>query len=315
MLAKEQIERNVRTYVEQAAKIIDVEKTELRYNSEWLARMNFSDVVRLASKMTVARMLERDYFGDRYKSGTPIGIHEFLYPLMQGWDSVMIEADVEIGGQDQTFNLLVGRDLMRAEGKEPQVCLTLPLLVGLDGVKKMSKSLGNYIGVTEPPDVIYGKAMSIPDALMRNYFELGTQMPEEKIDEFLSAGVHPREAKAALAAEIVRQFWGEKAAADAAKAFDSKFRDDAIPAEMPEHFVSRSELKQGKIWIVKLLADLGMASSNSDARRKVAQGAVTLYRDGRTAEKMDDPDADIDVQDGMVLKVGKKKEYVRIRLR
>ena len=315
MLDREDIDRNVKTYIDQAGKIIDVDKLELRYNSEWLAKMHFGDVVRLASKMTVARMLERDYFEKRYRSGTPIGIHEFLYPLMQGWDSAMIDADVEIGGQDQTFNLLIGRDLMRAEGKEPQVCVTLPLLVGLDGVNKMSKSLDNYIGVAEPPDTAYGKAMSIPDRLMRDYFELATELPEDRIGEFLSKDTHPRAAKAALAAEIVRQFWGKKEAEEAAAGFSAKFREDKMPSEMPEHVVPFSSLKDGKVWIVKLLADIGMASSNSDARRKISQGAVTLFRDGKTAEKLDNPDTDVEVLDGMVLKVGKKKEYVRIRLR
>ena len=314
MLTKEDIDRNVRTYVEQADKILDVDKLELRYNSKWLAKMHFADVIRLTSKMTVARMLERDYFSNRYKSGSPIGIHEFLYPLMQGWDSVEIDADVEIGGQDQTFNLLVGRDLMKAAGKEPQVCLTLPLLVGLDGVNKMSKSLGNYIGVTEPPNVMYGKAMSIPDGLMRNYFELATLIPAERISELLADNTHPRDAKAALAAQIVREFWSEAAAREAAGNFDAKFREDRIPADMPEHTVSPSELKDGKVWIVKLITDIGMASSNSDARRKISQGALTIYKDGKTAEKLTDPGTDLEVSDGMIFKVGKKKEFVRIRL-
>ncbi len=315
MLTKAVIERNVQTYVEQAEKIIDIDKLELRYNSEWLGSMNFEDVIKLSSRMTVARMLERDYFEKRYKSGSPIGIHEFLYPLMQGWDSVVIESDVELGGRDQTFNLLVGRDLMRGEGLEPQVCITMPLLVGLDGTNKMSKSLGNAIGVIEAADMMYGKAMSIPDELMRNYFELATDMPEERIKDLLADGVHPREAKAALAAEIVRQFYNDEAAQGAARIFDAKFREDKIPDDIPEFDVAPSDLKDGNIWVVKLLTGPGLASSSSEARRKISQGALTIYPDGETPEKCTDPKADVPVRDGMILKVGKKKDFVRIRLR
>ena len=234
---------------------------------------------------------------------------------MQGWDSVVLEADVELGGQDQTFNLLMGRDLMRGEGMEPQVCLTMPLLVGLDGVNKMSKSLGNAIGVTDEPDAMFGKAMSIPDELMRNYFELATQMPEERIYELLAEGTHPRDAKAALAAQIVRQFWGDDAAKAASDAFDAKFKEDKIPDDIPEYDIPAAELKDGRIWAVKLLLGPKLATSSSDARRKIAQGAVTLFADGVTAEKLDDPGADVPVIDGMILKVGKKKDYIRIRVK
>ena len=314
MLTREQIENNVRTYVEQAGRIIDAGKLEIRYNSEWLAPLDFRAVVNLCSKMTVARMLERDCFAKRFKQGSPISIHEFLYPLMQGWDSVMIKADVEIGGQDQTFNLLVGRDLMREGGMEPQVCITLPLLVGLDGVNKMSKSLGNYIGVTEDANTMYGKAMSIPDELMRNYFELATAIPLEEIRDVLRPGVHPREAKARLAGEIVRRFWSDEAARDAADTFDRKFREDRIPLEMPEHILTSADLKDGKAWIVKLLVDLGFASSNGEARRKIIQGAVILFDQSGEGKKVTDPSLDLEVRDGMVLRVGKKKEYVRLKL-
>lgn len=313
MLTQEKIAANVRTYVEQAAKIVDAEKLEIRHNSEWLGRMDFRDVIKLCSRMTVARMLERDYFAKRFKDGSPIAIHEFLYPLMQGWDSVMIKADVELGGQDQTFNLLVGRDLMRDEGMEPQICITLPLLVGLDGVNKMSKSLGNYIGVTEEPDSMFGKAMSIPDELMRNYFELATAIPMEEITALLAS--HPRQAKARLASEIVRQFRGEEAARAAAQAFDEKFSENKMPDEMPEHVLEAGDLKNGRVWLVKLLVDLGFAASNGEARRKIEQGAVTIFDGAGEGKKITDPSADIEVRDGMILRVGKKKEYVRLRLR
>lgn len=313
MLTREQIERNVGTYVEQAGKIVDARKLEIRYNSEWLAPMDFRAVIELCSKMTVARMLERDYFAKRFKEGSPISIHEFFYPLMQGWDSVMIEADIELGGQDQTFNLLVGRDLMREKGREAQICVTLPLLVGLDGVNKMSKSLGNYIGVTDEPKMMFGKAMSIPDNLMRNYFELATGLPLEEIDKMLRAETHPRAAKARLAGEIVRGFWGEEAARAASKAFDEKFREHKMPDEMREHRLAPESLRDGKVWLVKLLVDLGFAPSNSEARRKISQGAVTVYSGSEEGTKF--TEENLAVNDGMVLRVGKKKEHVRLRLK
>ena len=313
MLTKEQIERNVRTYVEQAGKIVDVKRLEIRYNSEWLAPMDFRAVITLCSKMTVARMLERDYFAKRFKAGTPIAIHELFYPLMQGWDSVMVNADIELGGQDQTFNLLVGRDLMREQGLEPQICLTMPLLVGLDGANKMSKSLGNYIGVTDPPDMMFGKAMSIPDSLMRNYFELATTLPMEEIAELLKPGTHPRAAKARLAGEIVRQFWDDQAARAAEKAFDETFREHKTPDEMPEHFISAASLTDGKVWLTKLLVEMGFAPSNSEARRKISQGAVTVITDRDEARKF--TEENLPVKDGMVLRIGKKKEHVRLRLK
>ena len=294
---------------------MDADTLEIRYNSEWLAGMDFRAVVNLCSRMTVARMLERDYFAKRFREGSPICIHEFLYPLMQGWDSVVTKADVELGGRDQTFNLLLGRDLMRDEGMEPQICITMPLLVGLDGVNKMSKSLGNYIGVTEEPEVMYGKTMSIPDELIRDYFELATMLPLEEIADLLRGGTHPREAKARLAAEIVRQFWGEGAAASAAKAFDEKFREDRMPDDMPEHIFTPSDLKDGKIWLVRLLVQLGFASSNGEARRKIEQGAVTLFDRSEEGRKLTDPGLDLEIKDGMVLRIGKKKEYVRLKLK
>jgi tyrosyl-tRNA synthetase len=313
MLTRQQIEHNVRTYVEQAGKIVDAKRLEIRYNSEWLAPMDFRAVIDLCSKMTVARMLERDYFSKRFKEGTPIAIHELFYPLMQGCDSVMVKADIELGGQDQTFNLLVGRDLMREEGLEPQICITMPLLAGLDGVNKMSKSLGNYIGVTDPPEMMFGKAMSIPDHLMRNYFELATTLPMEEIAKLLKPEAHPRAAKARLAGEIVRQFWGDKAARAAEKAFDEKFRERKTPDEMPEHFIPAASLKDGKVWLTRLLVELGFAPSNSEARRKITQGAVTVFTDANEGKKF--TDENLPVKDGMILRIGKKKEHVRLRLK
>lgn len=313
ILSREQIEHSVGTYVEQAGRIVDTSRLEIRYNSEWLAPMDFAAVIKLCSKMTVARMLERDYFAKRFKEGNPISIHEFFYPLMQGWDSVMINADIELGGQDQTFNLLVGRDLMRDRGMEAQICITLPLLVGLDGINKMSKSLGNYIGVTEEPDMMFGKAMSIPDNLMRNYFELATTIPMDEVNALLAPGAHPQAAKARLASEIVRQFWGPEAAEAAARSFDEKFRDHKIPDEMPEDAVNRADLKDGKIWLTRLLVELGFAASNAEARRKIQQGAVTLYGGQHNGEKF--TEENLPVEDGMVLRIGKKKEHIRLRLK
>jgi tyrosyl-tRNA synthetase len=313
MLTRDQIEHNVHTYVEQAGKIVQVAKLEIRYNSEWLAPMDFRAIIRLCSRMTVARMLERDYFARRFKAGSPIAMHEFLYPLMQGWDSVMVKADIELGGQDQTFNLLVGRDLMREEALEPQICITLPLLLGLDGINKMSKSLGNYIGVTDPPEIMFGKAMSIPDSLMRNYYELATTLPMEEIEALLKPDAHPRAAKARLALEISRQFWGDEAAHAAQKAFDQKFRERKVPQEMPEHFLAPSDLKDGTVSLPRLLVQLGFAPSNAEARRKITQGAVTVYTASDDGVKF--TEENLPVKDGMALRIGKKKEYVRLRLK
>ena len=219
MLTPEQIEKNAKTYLQQAGKILDTskEKLEVRHNSEWLAKMNLAEIIKLTSSMTIARMLERDTFEIRYKAGDSIGIHEFLYPLMQGWDSVNIKSDVELGGTDQTFNNLVGRDLQRLDGQPPQIVITTPILVGLDGKEKMSKSKGNYIGVTDQPNDMFGKIMSISDDMMENYFTLLTDLPEEKIAELTNPQkTHPKEAKVLLGKTIVTQFYDEKTANEAA---------------------------------------------------------------------------------------------------
>jgi tyrosyl-tRNA synthetase len=302
MLAREDIMANARTYLDQVGKILDVDSTEVVYNSEWFEKMSFSEIIQLTSKITVARMMERDDFTQRYSSGVPISLHELLYPLMQGYDSVMVKSDVELGGTDQLFNLLVGRDLLRDWGLEPQVALTTPLLEGTDGHKKMSKSLGNYIGITEDANQMFGKAMSIKDELMKKYFVLATDVDENRIDDLLHHDVHPREAKVELAKAIVARYRDAEAAERAAREFDRVFKERELPADMPEIMLPRNELKDGKIWIVKLLVLGGFAKTNGEARRLVAQGGVSL-----NDETFKDADAEVDVASGMVVKVGKRR--------
>jgi len=311
VLSPEAIEANAETYLAQAGKVLDLspQKLEVRRNSQWLAKLSFADVIRLTSKMTVARMLERDTFALRHKSGDPIGIHEFLYPLMQGYDSLMIEADVELGGTDQTFNNLVGRDLQRDAGQKPQIVMIMPILVGLDGVQKMSKSKGNYIGVTDAPADMYGKTMSIPDELLGNYYELLTSVSAEERRELTSGKVHPREAKARLARTIVEQFHGPEAAAAAAAEFDRVFAHKERPTEMPEVTVGAGELSDGGLWIARLVCLCGFAKSHGEAMRLVQQGGVTL--DDRTIA---DPKGNVTFADGAVLKVGKRR-FARLRVK
>jgi len=312
-LTEEQIKENVATYKEQAGKILDMDRTRVVFNSTWLAKLTFADVVTLAAKYTVARMLERDDFARRYQEGIPIGIHEFLYPLMQGYDSVALNADVELGGTDQKFNLLVGRDLQREFGQEPQVAIMVPILEGLDGVQKMSKSLGNYIGISEPPKEIYGKAMSLPDELIVRYFELVTPVSIEDVREIKSGleegTLHPRDAKMRLARELVRMFHGEEAAQDAEKEFVAVFQKGEIPSDMPVVVLESEELgDDGGIWLPKLLALAGLVESTSAGKRFIGQGAVKV--DG---ERIVDPEARVIVKDGMVIQVGKRK-FARIAL-
>jgi tyrosyl-tRNA synthetase len=307
ILSPEQIQANAKTYFDQAGKVLDSspDKLEIRYNSEWLAGLSFADVIRLTAQMTVARMLERDTFEKRYKAGVPIGVHEFLYPLMQGYDSVRIEADVELGGTDQTFNNLVGRQLQANVGQKPQLVLIMPILVGLDGVEKMSKSKGNYIGVTDEPNDMFGKVMSIPDALMENYFTLLTELPRAEIVRLLNPTLtHPRAAKAELGKRIVAAFHGQAAADAAAAEFDRIFSQKQVPTEMPAIVVTANPTTA-----VQLITTLDPATSKSQARRLAKQNAVTL--DG---EKIADADAAITVRDGQVLKVG-KRQFGRIELR
>ena len=306
MLTREDVLANAATYLDQVGKILDTDSAEIVYNSTWFEKMSFSEIIQLASKITVARMMERDDFTQRYSSGVPISLHELLYPLMQGYDSIMIKSDVELGGTDQLFNLLVGRDLLRDWGLEPQVALTTPLLEGTDGHKKMSKSLGNYIGITEDANQMFGKAMSIKDDLMKKYFVLATDLDENRIDDLLHHDVHPREAKAELAKALVTRYWDAEAAERAATEFDRVFKERKLPADMPEIVLPRNEFKDGKIWIVKLLVLGGFAKTNGEARRLVAQGGVNL-----NDETFKDADAEVNVTPGTIIKVGKRR-FARI---
>jgi tyrosyl-tRNA synthetase len=312
-LSEEDVRRNAETYREQIFKILDPHQTQIYFNSAWLAPLQFADVVQLAAKTTVARMLERDDFSKRYANGQPIHIHEFFYPLMQGYDSVALESDVELGGTDQKFNLLMGRTLQKEYGLEAQVTIMMPLLEGLDAVNKMSKSLGNYIGIAEEPGEIYGKTMSVPDELMLKYFELATDISGEdlaRLKEGLSDGtVHPRDAKMRLARTFVRLFHGERAAEEAERRFVTVFQKRELPEEIAEVELPSSDLEQGSVRIVRLLVALGLQSSNGEAKRSVQQGAVRLNE-----QKIDDPNAVVAVKDGDIVQVGKRK-FAKIRLR
>ena len=306
MLTSEQIKANAQTYFEQAGKVLDMspDKVEVRYNSEWLADLRLADVIKLTASMTVARMLERDTFDLRYKKGDPIGIHEFLYPLMQGQDSVAIQSDVELGGTDQTFNNLVGRDLQRLAGQPPQIVITMPILVGLDGVQKMSKSKGNYIGVTDSPSQMFGKTMSIPDELMENYFTLLTDVPVEQIKTWVDpAQTHPRQAKVILGKLIVEQFYDKEAAEAAAAEFDKVFAQNQLPDQMPEVAVSSAPIPAAK-----LLLHCGLVQTGGEAKRIIKQGGVRIDN-----VKIDDPSREVNPQDGMVVQVGKRK-FAKLKL-
>ncbi|MGG1613077.1 tyrosine--tRNA ligase [Paenibacillus phoenicis] len=305
-LTEEDVQRNAETYRQQIFKILDPEKTQVNFNSEWLAPMTFADVVKLSAKVTVARMLERDDFTKRYTSGQPISIHEFFYPLMQGMDSVVLESDIELGGTDQKFNLLMGRTLQKEYGKDTQVAIMTPIIEGLDGVQKMSKSLGNYIGIDEAPNEIYGKAMSVPDELMTKYFELVTDLSLEELAELTeglkSGAVHPRDAKMKLAHTLVRMYHGQEAADAAQEHFVTVFQQRALPEDIEEKEIPAAELDNGKIRLIKLLTLLGFAASNGEARRSIQQGAVKLNE-----EKISDPNAEVELAGGEIIQVGKRK--------
>ncbi len=305
-LTHDECRENAQDYLEQAWKILDQERTELRWNGDWFREMSFLDVISLCGRTTVARQLERDDFQKRFSGGHPISVHEFIYPLMQAWDSVQVEADVEVGGTDQTFNLLLGRDLMRQEGLEPQVCMTTPLLVGTDGTMKMSKTYGNSIGISDPPEEIYGKTMSIPDEQMRDYFTLATDLSLNEIEEALAAS--PREAKGMLASTLVRLYHGESQAKEAEAHFIRVFSQREMPEVIEEYQVSPADLEDGKIWIVKLIVDSGLAARNNEARRNIEGGGVRIDE-----EKLQDHGSHVQIRDGMVLQVGKRK-FRRIRL-
>ena len=305
-LTREEIEANARSYYDQYCLILDPQKTKVVFNSEWLAKMSFRDVIHLAAKVTVARVLERDDFTNRLAAGLPIALHELLYPPCQAYDSVVLEADIEMGGTDQRFNILMGRDLQREFRQEPQVALFMPLLTGLDGVQKMSKSLGNYVGIAEPPNEMFGKLMSIPDDLIPSYFELCTDVPMDQI-RAIAAGmgngtVHPMDAKKRLAREIVSIYHSRKVAEEAQAEFERVFSQRELPSEMPEVHLPPSAFKEGRIWVVRLVTLAGFASSNGEARRLVTQGAVTIDGVG-----IGDANAEVEVATGQTLRVGKLK--------
>jgi tyrosyl-tRNA synthetase len=306
-LSHEEIMKNTKTYLNQLGKILDLKRTEILYNSKWFMKMKFIDMITLASKITVARMLERDDFTKRYNSGISISLHEFIYPLMQGYDSIMVKSDIEIGGTDQMFSLLVGRDLQRDENMEPQVALTTPLLEGIDGNKKMSKSLSNYIGIYEEPKEIFGKTMSINDSLMRKYFELATDLSLEETDKILKA--HPRQAKVDLGKAIVSRYYDNEIAEKVAEEFDRVHKEHKLPdniteirIQLPQLEVSATASTTHKIWIVKLLVDYGFAATNGEARRLITQGGVSIDNN-----KLTDPKQEVDVKNGMILRVGKRR--------
>ena len=307
-LSAGEVAENAATYLAQVSKVLDMNHAEVVRNGDWFAKMTFHDVVKLASKATVARTLERDDFAERYKQGIPIYVHEMLYPLMQGYDSVMVKADVEIGGTDQTFNLLVGRDLQRDAGQPPQVILTTPIIEGIDGTLKMSKSLGNYVGITEPPAEMFGKVMSIPDELMRKYYELLTPVPLAEIDRLLSDETHPRDAKVHLAKEIVTLYYNRQSAEAAADEFERVFAQHELPDDVPVVELSKDKLTEGKMWVVKLVVELGLARTNAEARRLVEQGGV--YLAGR---RMNNVDAEVPVRKDMIVQVGRRR-FARVKL-
>lgn len=300
-LTPDEVRANARTYEEQYCKILNPLRTRVVFNSEWLGRMSFADVIRLTSHGTLARLLERDDFAKRYAEGRPIACHELLYPFCQAYDSVHLRADVEMGGTDQRFNILMGRDLQREYGQEPQVAILMPLLVGLDGVQKMSKSLGNYIGVSEPPSEIFGKTMSIGDELMRTYYELATEIPMDEVERILAG--HPMEAKKRLAWTLVAMYHGKEAADEARRGFERVFSQRELPEELPEFVVPAGEFnEQGAIWIARLLTLAGLAGGTREARRLIEGGGVSI--DG---EKITDPAALVEVRTGTVLRVGRRR--------
>ncbi|MEN8136295.1 MAG: tyrosine--tRNA ligase [Thermodesulfobacteriota bacterium] len=302
-LTVDDVKRNAESYKEQIFKILDPAKTEVVFNSIWLEKLTSYDFVKLASQLTVARMLERDDFKKRFENELPISIHEFLYPLVQGYDSVAMEADVELGGTDQLFNLLMGRSLQKAWGQKPQVVLTMPLLEGLDGVNKMSKSLGNYIGITESGDDIYGKTLSVSDELMFRYFELLSDLTVDEISD-LKRGMdegrlHPKKVKQQLARELTARFYDEQAAAKAEDNFDKVFKKHEVPDEIPEY---SCQAGAGEIWLPKLLAEAGLVKGTGEGRRMIKQNAVSL--DGG---KVTDVDYQVEASGEVLIKVGKRR--------
>ncbi|HIT46175.1 MAG TPA: tyrosine--tRNA ligase [Candidatus Aphodovivens excrementavium] len=307
-LTSEQIEANAKTYVEQAFNVLDPEKTTVVYNADWILKLDLKGLLELCSKFTVARILERDDFTKRYQSHTPIALHEFLYPVMQAYDSVVIKADVEMGGNDQLFNLLAGRELMEKMGMEPQVALTMPLLEGTDGVLKMSKSYGNYVGLTDEPADMFGKVMSIPDELMPRYYRLASTLSVDEVDEIerglANNELHPNKVKRALARNIVTLYHDEAAAAAAEEQFDRVFKQHEAPEDIPEFAADLTPNDDGKVYLAKLLHDAGMAPSIGEARRLIDGGGVKINGESVAPKQYNVDPAELA---GATLQVGKRK--------
>ncbi len=302
-MTREEILKNAETYKKQVFKILDPEKTIIDFNSRWLGKLTSFDIIRLASKYTVARILERDDFSNRMKKNLPISVHEILYPLMQAYDSVALKVDVEMGGTDQKFNLLVGREIQREYGQEPQVIITMPLLEGLDGVEKMSKSLGNYIGITELPSEIYGKIMSISDELMFRYYELLTDLSQSEIrklkEDIRTGKKHPKEAKSELAKMIITDFWSKEDAEKAAEEFDRVFKYRELPEKMEEIKVSEKEIN-----VLDLLVNNNILPSKKEAKRLIQQGGIYI-----NGERITDITLKVKVENELILRVGKRRFY------
>lgn len=298
-LTREQVKANAETYTQQVFKILDPDRTELRFNSEWIDPLSPTDMVKLCGHYTVARLLERDDFSKRFQTGVPIHVHEFLYPLLQGYDSVALQADVELGGTDQRFNLLVGREIQRGFGQEPQAILTTPILEGLNGTQKMSKSLGNAVGITDPPNDMYGKIMSISDALMLSYYELLSAVDAAHVRAVTEGRIHPMEAKKQLAAELVTRFHDGLAAERAAEEFSRRFQHGQRPEEISSYAWSGTE---PHVWVCHVLKAAGLVKSTSEARRLIQQGGVRM--DG---ERVSDVELQVPAQGEVVLQVGKRR--------
>ncbi len=309
-LSEAEVRENAQTYEEQVFRILDPDRTTIEFNSRWLGALDFAEVVELASAVTVARMLERNDFAERLAGGQVVYVHEFFYPLMQGYDSVALKSDVELGGTDQKFNLMVARQIQRAYGLEPEVAVLMPLMEGTDGQEKMSKSLGNYIGITEEPGNMYGKIMSIPDQLITRYFRHLTSVPQAEVEAMEAAlaggGVNPRDAKAQLGRTLVSMYCGEAEAAGAEEAFNRVFSRGELPDKMQELHIE-DLIEDGAVWLVRLLRAAGFAPSNSEARRLIQQGAVSIEGD-----RITDPGANVKVGDGAVLRVGRRR-FARLR--
>ena len=306
-LTQEDVARNAESYKIQIFKILDPQKTQIVFNSEWLGGLSSYDMVKLASQLTVARMLERDDFKKRFENQQPISIHEFMYPLVQGYDSVALKADVELGGTDQLFNLLMGRELQKSAGQPPQVVMTMPLLEGLDGVNKMSKSLGNYIGITDSADDIYGKVLSVSDALMYRYYHLLSDLSVEAIDGLKngveSGTLHPKEVKKKLARELTARYYGDEEAVKAEENFERVFKQHGVPDEIPEKVIAAGDA----IWLPRLLVDTEMVTGTGEARRMIKQNAVSL-----DDVKVDDDTMIVDTRGEILIKVGKRR-FCKVR--